>query len=85
MLKINTSLGKAIMYEGKPLPECPKSYKKYKVIEHSVTDLLSNRNDYNPSWMTIYKTNTGKFKYEIYRDGSFYPYYGDIKFLNNIK
>lgn len=66
---------RAIMYNGKPLSDCPASYEKVGLIGHSIG------NNYNPSYMTVYKTRSG-YAYEIYRDGCFYPYYGKISFYN---
>jgi len=65
---------KAILYKGKPLGEIPKSYKKISVLSHNIG------NNYNSSIITIYQTKDKTFRYEIYRDGSFYPYYGKIEF-----
>lgn len=67
---------KATIYKGKPLGDPPKNYIKVGLIDHSITDLLSNRNVYNSSLATVYQNRIGKLFYEIYRDGCFYPYYG---------
>ena len=66
----------ATIFKGKPLADPPKAYIKVGIIQHSITDLLSDRNDYNSTLATIYTTKAGKLFYEIYRDGCFYPYYG---------
>lgn len=63
---------KATMYKGKPLRDCPTTYKKLNVVYHSLG------NNYNPHWMTIFMAKDKTLRYEIYRDGCFYPYYGKI-------
>jgi len=62
-----------IIYKGKPKGEVPKTYKHIGVLSHNIG------NNYNSSILTIYKAKNG-YRYEIYRDGSFYPYYGKIEF-----
>ena len=66
---------RAWIYKGKPLPDVPKTYKKMSVESHNIG------NDYNTSILTIYKAQDGALRYEIYRDGSFYPYYGRLEFI----
>ena len=60
----------------RPLKDCPKSYYKLGVFEHNLGNL------YNPSWLVLYtygKNITSKnLRYEIYRDGCFWPYYGKL-------
>ena len=65
----------AIMYRGKPMSNPPKTWKKLDVIWHSLGNL------YNPDIMTIYKAKDGSLRYEIYRDGSIYPFYGRIEII----
>ena len=67
---------KAILYTGRPLPDVPKTYKKVKVISHNIG------NNYNSSLLTIYKAQDGSFRYEIYQDGCFYPFYGKMEFIS---
>ena len=74
-IEVNTNKGAGRMYKGKPLANCPNTYKKVDVLEHSIG------NNYNSSLLTLYKNRQGKLKYEIYRDGNFYPYYGTFEFL----
>lgn len=73
---------KAIMGKGRPLADCPKSYKKVGVVYHSIGDLFNpNENLYNPRTMTIYSVRDNSLRYEIYRDGSFFPFYGRLTYL----
>lgn len=65
---------KARLYKGRPLRDCPKSYKKVKIVLHN------HGSAYNPNNLTIYKAKDGTLRYEIYRDGCFYPYYGKLEF-----
>lgn len=67
--------GKARMWRGTPLRDEPCTYKKVGVLYHSLG------NNYNPHIMDIFKAKDGTFRYSIYRDGCFYPYYGKIQFL----
>lgn len=55
--------------------ETPKSYKRVGVIGTEFA------NAYNSGLMTIYRANDGSFRFEMYRDGSFLPYYGKIEFI----
>ena len=71
---IKTSKGNAILYKGYSKGETPKTYKKIDVLRHDMG------NDYNSSLLTLYKAQDGTLRYEIYRDGNFYPYYGKIEF-----
>ena len=69
--EIKTSENKtAYLYKGKPLADCPKSYKRITAISHNIG------NNYNPSYLVLYEVNDKSLRYEIYRDGSIYPYYG---------
>lgn len=36
---------------------------------------------YNPGVVTIYKARNGGLRYKVYRDGSFYPYYGKLEII----
>lgn len=65
---------KATLYKGKPLSECPKTYKRFKVVGHNMG------NSYNPSTLTLYRAKDNTLRYEIFRDGCFYPFYGRIVF-----
>ena len=64
----------ATIYKGCPKPEAPTTYKKLGVLSTSLGNL------YNTALMTIYQAKDKTFRYEIYRDGCFYPYYGKIVF-----
>ena len=75
MILINTSKGKAKLYKGRPLNGAPVTYKKICVLGHDLG------NNYNPGTLTLYKNKQGVYKYEIYRDGSIYPFYGTLEFL----
>ena len=73
--QINTSDGKARLYKGRLLGDCPTTYKRLKVITHNIG------NNYNPGHLTLYKAKDNSLRYEIYRDGCFYPYYGKFEFI----
>ena len=62
----------AILSKGKPLADRPKSYKHLASAYHNIG------NAYNPHYLEILQTKSGKLIYEIYRDGCFYPYYGKL-------
>jgi hypothetical protein len=72
-IEINKSVYKANLYKGKPLKEVPVTYRKKGIYEHSIG------NRFNSDLITIYKARNG-YRYEIYRDGCFHPYYGKIEF-----
>lgn len=79
MKKIEVILNKKFsvtLLNPRPLKDCPKSYYKLGVFEHNLGNL------YNPSWLVLYtygKTiNSKSLRYEIYRDGCFWPYYGKL-------
>ena len=75
-IEISTSKGKrAFLFKGKPLDKCPSSYKKVDVIGHNIG------NSYNPSYLTLYQAKDKTFRYGIYRDGCFYPYYGRFEWI----
>ena len=74
-IEINTNKGAARLYKGKSLANCPSTYRKFAVINHNIG------NNYNSSIITLYTNRQGKLKYEIYRDGNFFPYYGTFEFL----
>ena len=77
-MRIETSDGPAIMHKGRPLMDRPKTYKLIKIISHSIGS------NYNPGTMTIFRAKDGSLRYEIYRNGSFAPYYGRIEFISNL-
>ena len=77
-LTIKTSKGQAIMYKGHSKGEVPKTYKKIDVLSHNIG------NNYNSDLLTLYKAQNGTLRYEIYRDGNFYPYYGKIEFTKKL-
>ena len=74
-IKGQSIAGRAIMYYGRPKDDPPKTWKKIGTIGHNLG------NDYNPSWMCIYRARDGSLRYEIYRDGSIFPFYGKIVFV----
>jgi len=74
-IKQNGKEHKVRLYEGKPLGEVPKTYKKINVVSHNIGNL------YNSSLLTIYQAKDKTFRYEIYRDGCFYPYYGKLEYI----
>jgi len=59
------------LFKGKPLSETPKSYKYLGVFGHNLGG--NGIGD-------LYQTKSGDFRYAIYRDGCFYPYYGRLVF-----
>jgi len=67
---------KAKMFKGYPKAECPVTYKKVMILGHSIG------NDYNPGTLNLYENKSGVLKYEIYRDGCFYPYYGTLEYID---
>ena len=74
---IKTAQGyEAYLYKGHPKGECPASYKKITTLGHNIG------NNYNPSWLTLYQAKDKTLRYEIYRDGCFYPYYGKFEWRN---
>jgi len=73
--EIETSNGKARIYKGFTQYEAPKTYKKIGTLSHSIGD------NYNPSTLTLYKAKDGGLRYEIYRDGNFYPYFGKFEYI----
>lgn len=79
MKKIEVILNKKFsvtLLNPRPLKECPKGYCRLGIFEHNLG------NPYNPSWLVLYtygKNITSKnLRYEIYRDGCFWPYYGKL-------
>jgi hypothetical protein len=74
MIEIKTNKGDAILYKGHPKGDTPKTYKKIDVLSHNIGG------NYSPELLTLFKAKDGSLRYEIYRDGSIYPFYGKIKF-----
>jgi len=74
--EIETNKGRARLYKGFTQCDAPKSYTKVGVLGHSIG------NNYNPSTLTLHKAKDGSLRYEIYRDGNFYPYFGRFEFIN---
>ena len=79
MKKVEVILNKKFpvtLLNPRPLKDCPKSYYKLGVFEHNLGNL------YNPSWLVLYtygkNINSKSLRYEIYRDGCFWPYYGKL-------
>ena len=73
---IFTSKGKARIYKGISRGNIPKTYKKVDVLSHNLG------NDYNSDLLTLFKARDGSLRYEIYRDGNFFPYYGRFLFVD---
>jgi len=71
---IETNKGPARIYKGHSLQGCPVTYKRVDVIRHNLG------NSYNSDLMVLYKNKSGILKYEIFRDGSFFPYYGTFEY-----
>lgn len=69
----------ARLYKGRPLADIPKSYKKIKgkngIIYHNIG------NNYNSHHLQLYRAKDKSLRYEIYRDGCFYPYYGKFEWV----
>jgi hypothetical protein len=74
--------GNYVMLKGRPLPDDPKTYKKLGVFNHTMTDLLSPKNNYNPSWCYVFKAKDKSLRYGVYRDGCFYAFYGKLEKLS---
>lgn len=72
---IETNKGKARIYRGFTQYEAPKTWVKVDVVSHNIG------NNYNPSTMTVYRAKDKTLRYEIYRDGNFYPYFGMLEFI----
>lgn len=62
------------IYVGRPLADTPKTYKRIGVF---VAKALSNA--YNSGCVSIYEAKAKTLRYSVYRDGCFYPYYGEIE------
>lgn len=67
---------KVRIYKGRPLRDVPSSYKE---CGGFVANELSSL--YNSGVVTVYKARDGGLRYEVYRDGSFYPYYGKLEII----
>jgi len=68
--------GKANCYKGTARANDPTTYKHVGILYHNIGNL------YNPSLLNVYCNQQGIYKYKVYRDGNFYPYYGTIEFEN---
>lgn len=75
--QIMTTRGLARLHKGRPLSDVPKTYKMIGVLGHDIG------NNYNSGTLTLYKNRQGVLKYEIYRDGSIYPFYGTFEFIGD--
>ena len=73
---ITTDGRKARLFKGTPKGTTPKSYACVGVTGHNIGSA------YNSTTLTLYKNKAGVLKYEIYRDGCFYPYYGTFEYLD---
>jgi len=71
---LETSKGPATFHKGRPLMDCPTTYRKVAVVG------LKNQGLYSPSYFTLFKARDGSLRYEIYRDGNFAPFYGKVEF-----
>lgn len=69
----------ARLYKGTPKRQCPSTYRLYEVVGHDIGDL------YNPSTLRLYLAKDKTLRYEIYRSGCFFPYYGKIELLKDYK
>jgi hypothetical protein len=69
----------AILHKGRPLPDPPKTWKRIRTVGHNIGNL------YNPGTMAIYEAKDKTLRYEIYRDGCFYAYYGRIDIIGGIE
>lgn len=82
-IKVGKQVKDVTLYNPNPLPKTPKTYKKIGVFGHNIG------NAYNSDLITIYKVKKpsllggSKYRFSIYRDGCFYPYYGVIVGLND--
>jgi hypothetical protein len=84
LLTMGNNEQEAIMGRGKALPDCPKTYKHISVAYHNIGDLLNrNTNFYNPRTMNVYMAKDKTLRYEIYRDGCFFPFYGKLTIGGN--
>ena len=61
----------------RPRGEKPKTYKD---CGGFVCPELSS--PYNSGCVHVYKASDGTYRFSVYRDGCFYPYYGKIEFYN---
>jgi len=76
IINIECSNGKkANLYKGFTQYEAPKTWKKIDVIGHNIG------NAYNPSHLTLYRAKDKGLRYEIYRDGNFFPYFGRFEYV----
>lgn len=65
---------RAWLSKGHPKPEPPKTWKKVRVVHHN------HGSRYNSNVLTIYRALDKSLRYEIYRDGCFYAFYGKLEF-----
>ena len=77
----NANWQDVILHSVKPLSHKPKSYKKIGLLYHNIG------NAYNSDLITIYEAkkpsnNGSKYRFSMYRDGCFYPYYGILTVIN---
>ena len=64
--------GDYLMEKGFTQYEAPKTWQKLGVCGHNIG------NNYNPSTLTVWQARDKRLKYEIYRDGNFYSYFGNL-------
>ena len=76
VIEIETNKGKARLHKGTPKGDCPITYKKLDVLGHNIG------NAYNPNTLTLFENRQGVLKYEIYRDGCFFPFYGTFEWID---
>jgi len=74
-IEVKTSKGKGRIYKGSPKAERPVTYRYFTTVNHNIG------NGYNSSVMKLFTNRAGVLKYEIYRDGNLFPYYGTFEFL----
>jgi hypothetical protein len=66
----------ARLYKGFTQNESPKTWKEIGMISHNIG------NNYNPDYLTVYLAKDKTYRYKIYRDGNFYPYFGKLEYIN---
>ena len=72
---IETNKGSARLYRGFTQGNIPKTYEFKEVISHDIG------NNYNSSILRLYTAKDKTLRYEIYRDGNMFPYYGKFEYL----
>ena len=68
----------ATLRKSKNLGDRPKTYKEIEYVSHSIGS------SYNSSRATLLQNSQKDYIIEIYRDGSFYPYYAKLYNIKSI-